>query len=265
MSRRQPAAGTPAYEPKGCPNGAASRRCTPLLPRLFTPDLRTGRESAGAWWQDCERLPYLSPGIPYGPRGRGTLRALLLPPLLPSGTAQGAGARGAGARRAGARGAGARETRQPAARDNPDTFGVLLGKFLPTKFRDFLHQLRAKSAEPEEHREAAGTRVGWGGVETRVPSEDHLQFTGLSSSSPFSFSSLSSPPSTLSATVPQGCIRALPRFVSQLLVPPRPVVSGDTFLVKEALSWLLPKWGSAPISCDLFVFKGPIIALRGQF
>ncbi|XP_042130878.2 uncharacterized protein C9orf50 homolog isoform X9 [Peromyscus maniculatus bairdii] len=151
MSRRQPAAGTPAYEPKGCPNGAASRRCTPLLPRLFTPDLRTGRESAGAWWQDCERLPYLSPGIPYGPRGRGTLRALLLPPLLPSGTAQGAGARGAGARRAGARGAGARETRQPAARDNPDTFGVLLGKFLPTKFRDFLHQLRAKSAEPEEH------------------------------------------------------------------------------------------------------------------
>nr|XP_042130870.1 uncharacterized protein C9orf50 homolog isoform X1 [Peromyscus maniculatus bairdii] len=141
MSRRQPAAGTPAYEPKGCPNGAASRRCTPLLPRLFTPDLRTGRESAGAWWQDCERLPYLSPGIPYGPRGRGTLRALLLPPLLPSGTAQGAGARGAGAR----------ETRQPAARDNPDTFGVLLGKFLPTKFRDFLHQLRAKSAEPEEH------------------------------------------------------------------------------------------------------------------
>lgn len=170
MSRRQPAAGTPAYEPKGCPNGAASRRCTPLLPRLFTPDLRTGRKSAGTWWQDCERLPYLSPGIPYGPRGRGTLRALLLPPLLPSGTAQGAGARGAGARRAGARGAGARETRQPAARDNPDTFGVLLGKFLPTKFRDFLHQLRAKSAEPEEHREAAGTRVGWGGVGWRLGS-----------------------------------------------------------------------------------------------
>ncbi|XP_059115978.1 uncharacterized protein C9orf50 homolog isoform X9 [Peromyscus eremicus] len=151
MSRRQPAAETPAYEPKGCPNGAAPRRRTPLLPRLFTPDLRTGRQSAGMWWQDCERLPYLSPGIPYGPRGRGTLRALLLPPLLPSGTAQGAGARGAGARGAGARGAGARETRQPAARDNPDTFGVLLGKFLPTKFRDFLHQLRAKSAEPEAH------------------------------------------------------------------------------------------------------------------
>ncbi|XP_052579514.1 uncharacterized protein C9orf50 homolog [Peromyscus californicus insignis] len=136
MSRRQPAAETPAYEPRGCPNGASPRRRTPLLPRLFMPDLRTGRESAGMWWQDCERLPYLSPGIPYGPRGRGTLRALLLPPLLRSGTAQGAGARG---------------TRQPATRDNPDTFGGLLGKFLPTKFRDFLHQLRAKSAEPEAH------------------------------------------------------------------------------------------------------------------
>ncbi|XP_036041222.1 uncharacterized protein C9orf50 homolog isoform X2 [Onychomys torridus] len=146
MSRRQPAAGTRAKEPKGCPNGAAPRRCTPLLSRLFTPDLRTGRESAGAWWQDCERLPYLSPGIPYGPRGRGNLRALLLPPLLPSGTAQGPGARGVGGR-----GAGARGTPQPAARDNPDTFSVLLGKFLPTKFRHFLHQLRTKCAEPEAH------------------------------------------------------------------------------------------------------------------
>ncbi|CAO2598126.1 Uncharacterized protein C9orf50 [Lemmus lemmus] len=114
MFWRQPAAGTPAYEPKRCPDGAAPRRSTPLLPRL----------------------PYLSPGVPYGPRGRGTLRALLLPPLLPFSMARGAGTRG---------------TRQPVARDDPGAVSALLGEFLPNKFRDFLHQLRAKCAEPEAH------------------------------------------------------------------------------------------------------------------
>ncbi|KAL6042192.1 hypothetical protein STEG23_001892, partial [Scotinomys teguina] len=147
MFRRQAAAGSPAYEPKGCPNGATPRRSSPLLPRLFTLDVCTGREPAGAWWQ-----PYLSPG----PRGRGTTRALLLPPLLPSSMAQKAGARGAGARGArvqgaGTRGAGVRGTRQPAARDDADILGALLGKVLPTKFRYFLHQLRAKCAEPKAH------------------------------------------------------------------------------------------------------------------
>ncbi|KAK7813618.1 hypothetical protein U0070_000668 [Myodes glareolus] len=144
MFWRRPAAGTPAYEPKRCPDGASPRRATPLLPKLPTPDVGTGRGTAGAWWQDRGRLPYLSPGVPYGPRGRGTLRALLLPPLLQSGMARGAGTRG---------------TRQPKARDDPDTVGALLGEFLPTKFRDFLHQLRAKCAQPEAHREAVGTGV----------------------------------------------------------------------------------------------------------
>lgn len=156
MYRRQPAAGTRVYEPKGCPDRAAPRRSTPLLPRLPKLDSRTERGSGGAWWQDSERLPYLSPGVPYGPRGRGTMRALLLPPLLPTSTARGTGARG---------------TRQPAARDDPDTLDTLLGTFLPVKFRDFLHQLRAKCAEPEAHREAAGTGVGWGEVRARVPSQ----------------------------------------------------------------------------------------------
>ncbi|XP_050011376.1 uncharacterized protein C9orf50 homolog [Alexandromys fortis] len=136
MFWRRPAAGTSAYEPKRYSDGATPRRSTPLLPRLPTPDVGTGRGSDGAWWQDCGRLPYLSPGVPYGPRGRGTLRALLLPPLLQSGMARGAGTRG---------------TCQPAARKDPDAVGALLGEFLPTKFRDFLHQLRAKCAEPEEH------------------------------------------------------------------------------------------------------------------
>ncbi|XP_041531151.1 uncharacterized protein C9orf50 homolog [Microtus oregoni] len=140
MFWRRPAAGTPAYEPKRYSEGAAPRRSTPLLPRLPTPDVCTGRGSAGAWWQDSGHLPYLSPGVPYGPRGRGTLRALLLPPLLQSGMA---------------RGAGTRVTSQPAARDDPNAVGALLGEFLPTKFRDFLHQLRAKCAEPEEHLPAA--------------------------------------------------------------------------------------------------------------
>ncbi|KAM7316799.1 hypothetical protein ACRRTK_024530 [Alexandromys fortis] len=147
MFWRRPAAGTSAYEPKRYSDGATPRRSTPLLPRLPTPDVGTGRGSDGAWWQDCGRLPYLSPGVPYGPRGRGTLRALLLPPLLQSGMARGAGTRG---------------TCQPAARKDPDAVGALLGEFLPTKFRDFLHQLRAKCAEPEEHSEAVGTAVGWG-------------------------------------------------------------------------------------------------------
>ncbi|XP_051041087.1 uncharacterized protein C9orf50 homolog [Phodopus roborovskii] len=136
MYRRQAAAGTPVYEPKGCPDRAAPRCSAPLFPQLPTPDSRTERGSAGAWWQDRERLPYLSPGVPYGPRGRGTMRALLLPPLLPSSTARRAGVRGA---------------RQPAARENPDSLSTLLGQFLPIKFRDFLHQLRAKCTESEEH------------------------------------------------------------------------------------------------------------------
>lgn len=172
MFWRRPAAGTPAYAPKRYSDGAAPRRSTPLLPRLPTPDVGTGRGSDGAWWQDCGRLPYLSPGVPYGPRGRGTLRALLLPPLLQSSMARGAGTRG---------------TWQPAARKDPDAVGALLGEFLPTKFRDFLHQLRAKCVEPEEHREAVGTAVGWGREGARVPSEDRPQLTGLSSSSPSSF------------------------------------------------------------------------------
>lgn len=216
MFWRRPAAGTPAYEPKRCPDGASPSRATPLLPKLPTPDVGTGRGAAGTWWQDHGRLPYLSPGVPYGPRGRGTLRALLLPPLLQSGMVRGAGTRG---------------TRQPAARDDPDAVGALLGEFLPTKFRDFLHQLRAKCAEPEAHREAVGTG-GWGREGARVPSEDCPQLTGLSSSSPSSFLPPTLPPpsprSTLNATVPQGCIRALPRFPSfQQLIPPRPVVSGE--------------------------------------
>ncbi|XP_007652075.1 uncharacterized protein C9orf50 homolog isoform X2 [Cricetulus griseus] len=129
MYRRQPAAGTPVYVPKGWTDRAASRRSTPLLPRLFTSDSRT-RGSAGAWWQNSDRLPYLSPGVPYGPRSRGTLRTLVLPPL-PYSTARGAGARG---------------TRQPAV-----SVGTLLGQFLPTKFRDFLHHLRTKYTEPQAH------------------------------------------------------------------------------------------------------------------
>lgn len=217
MFWRRPAAGTPAYEPKRCPDGASPSRATPLLPKLPTPDVGTGRGAAGTWWQDRGRLPYLSPGVPYGPRGRGTLRALLLPPLLQSGMVRGAGTRG---------------TRQPAARDDPDAVGALLGEFLPTKFRDFLHQLRAKCAEPEAHREAVGTGVGGvgkglGSPVRTVPSSPGfpplplLLFFLLLSRPP-------SPRSTLNATVPQGCIRALPRFPSfQQLIPPRSVVSGE--------------------------------------
>ncbi|XP_051022469.1 uncharacterized protein C9orf50 homolog isoform X6 [Acomys russatus] len=135
MFRRQLAAGTPR-----CPEGAAPRRSAPLLlPSLPTPDVRAGRGAVGSWWQDREsqRLPCLSPGtLRVAPRSRGSLHKLLLPPLLPT----------SAARRAGT------ETILPsAARDNSDALDALLRELLPSKFRDFLHNLRAKSAEPEAH------------------------------------------------------------------------------------------------------------------
>lgn len=172
MFRRQPTERTPAYKPKGYPDGSTLHRPVQQLPVLLpTFDGRAGRGADGAWWRDgkSQHLSYQSPESPYASRGRGILRALLLPPLLPSSSTREAGARG---------------NRQPADRDNPEALGTLLGELLPNKFRHFLHQLRAKIAEPEADREAAG----WGGVRSLgVPSENRLHLTGLSS--PFSFPS----------------------------------------------------------------------------
>lgn len=207
MFRRQPTERTPASKPKGYPDGSTPRRPVQRL-RLLLPtfDGRAGRGADGAWWRDgkSQRLSCLFPESPDVSRGRGTLRALLLPPLLPSSSTRKARARG---------------NQQPADRDNPDALGTLLGELLPNKFRHFLHQLRAKCAEPEADREAAG--VGWGaeslGSQARTRS--------ISMVSPPAFPFLP-PPSTLSATVPQQTIRALPRAlpsfsVFQQLFPPR--------------------------------------------
>lgn len=144
MYRRQLAAETPR-----CPQGAAPRRCAPLLlPLLPTPDVRAGRGAVDRWWQDSEsqRPPCVSPGtLREAPRSRGTLRTLLLPPLVPTSAA---------------RGVGTQANLPSAARDDPDALHTLLGELLPSKFRDFLHQLQAKCAEPEAHREPAGVGVG---------------------------------------------------------------------------------------------------------
>ncbi|XP_052037045.1 uncharacterized protein C9orf50 homolog [Apodemus sylvaticus] len=140
MFRRQATEGTPAYKPKGYPDGATPRRPVQRLPMLLpTLDTRSGRGADGAWWRDRKspRLPCLSPEPSHTPRNRGTARALLLPPLLPSSSAREAGTRGN------------RGNRQPADRDNPDALGTLLGELLPNKFRHFLHQLRAKSTDLE--------------------------------------------------------------------------------------------------------------------
>lgn len=137
MFRRQPTERTPASKPKGYPDGSTPRRPVQRL-RLLLPtfDGRAGRGADGAWWRDgkSQRLSCLFPESPDVSRGRGTLRALLLPPLLPSSSTRKARARG---------------NQQPADRDNPDALGTLLGELLPNKFRHFLHQLRAKCAEPE--------------------------------------------------------------------------------------------------------------------
>lgn len=218
MFWRKPMEGTPAYKPKGYPDGATPLLPIQRLPLLLLPmlDGRAGRGKDGTWWPDnkSQRLPCLSPESPYAPRDRGTVRALLLPPLLPSSSAREAGARG---------------NRQPKDHDNRDTLGSLLRELLPHKFSRFLNKLRAKSVDPEADREAAGGGGGSGGVRSRVPNR------GLSPSHRalllpllFSFLLFLSPPSTLSATVPQEYIRSLPSFsVFQLLIPPGPVVSRE--------------------------------------
>ncbi|GAB1286196.1 hypothetical protein APTSU1_000142600 [Apodemus speciosus] len=140
MFRRQPTEGPPAHKPKGYPDGATPRRPVQRLPMLLpTLDTRSGRGADSAWWRDRKspRLPSLSPESSFTPRNRGTARALLLPPLLPSSSAREAGTRGN------------KGNRQPADRDNTDSLGTLLGELLPNKFRHFLHQLRAKSADLE--------------------------------------------------------------------------------------------------------------------
>lgn len=144
MFRPQPMEGTPAYKPKGYPDGSTPRRPIQRLPMLLpTLDSRAGRGADSAWWRDrkSQRQPCGSPESPYAPRSRGAARALLLPPLLPSSSAREAGTRG---------------NRQPTDRDNHDALSALLGELLPTKFRQFLHQLRAKSTNSEADREAAG-------------------------------------------------------------------------------------------------------------
>ncbi|XP_076784566.1 uncharacterized protein C9orf50 homolog isoform X2 [Arvicanthis niloticus] len=137
MFRPQPMEGTPAYKPKGYPDGSTPRRPIQRLPMLLpTLDSWAGRGADSAWWRDrkSQRQPCGSPESPYAPRSRGAARALLLPPLLPSSSAREAGTRG---------------NRQPTDRDNPDALSALLGELLPTKFRQFLHQLRAKSTNSE--------------------------------------------------------------------------------------------------------------------
>ncbi|XP_021011339.1 uncharacterized protein C9orf50 homolog isoform X2 [Mus caroli] len=137
MFRRQSMEGTPAYKPKGYPDGTTQRRPVQGLPMLL-PLLegRAGRDVDGARRRDrkSQRLPCGSPESPNARRDRGTARALLLPPLQPSSSARETGTRG---------------NRQPAARDNPDSLGTLLGKLLPNKFRHFLHHLSSTSTDPE--------------------------------------------------------------------------------------------------------------------
>lgn len=170
MFRSQPKEGTPAYKSKGYPDRSNPRCPIQRLPVLLpTLDSRAGPGADSSWWRDhkSQRLPCGSPESPHAPRSRGTARALLLPPLLPSSSAREAGTRG---------------NRQPTDRDNPDALGTLLGELLPNKFRHFLHQLCAKSTDSEADREAAA--VGGGVRSLGFPGEDRLHLTGLSSSRP---------------------------------------------------------------------------------
>ncbi|XP_004392690.1 PREDICTED: uncharacterized protein C9orf50 homolog [Odobenus rosmarus divergens] len=170
MPRRPPNPGTQQVAPKGLPGDGARGRRDPLLPRLPLPQLRgspgglRASEGGGAWWPGGSSHPELglgvrspSPRLPALPtlaqpaaQNRTRLRSPLLPPLLLAGAPRELAPRrtGPGEREDSCRGAA--------------TLRALLGKFLPSKCRELLHQLGAERAEPRPPSEAPPR--GRGGV-----------------------------------------------------------------------------------------------------
>ncbi|XP_021547238.1 uncharacterized protein C9orf50 homolog [Neomonachus schauinslandi] len=151
MPRSPPNPGTQQVAPKGLPGDGARRRRDPRLPRLPLPQLRgspgglRASEGGGAWWPGGSSHPELglgvrspSPRLPALPtlaqraaQNRTRLRSLLLLAGAPRELAP--GRPGPGEREDPCRGAA--------------TLPALLGGFLPSRFRELLHQLGAERAE----------------------------------------------------------------------------------------------------------------------
>ncbi|XP_055126722.1 uncharacterized protein C9orf50 homolog isoform X1 [Symphalangus syndactylus] len=166
MFRRRPRPGAQEMAPKRLPGDGDFRRSSdPRLPKMTPPALRAalgarGSESSripeggAAWWPEGDaepgvgvgllppRLPALLTETRRAVRKRGLLRSLLLPLLLSAGASRESAPRQPGP--------GEREhPRRGVAREDPDFLGAFLGELLPSRFREFLHQLQKCAEEPE--------------------------------------------------------------------------------------------------------------------
>ncbi|XP_010855259.1 PREDICTED: uncharacterized protein C9orf50 homolog [Bison bison bison] len=168
MPRRRPSFWAQQVAPEGLPGGGDRRRRDPLLPRLLRPELRAASdagvfgvsrasESGAERWQapQCEslhsgpglgfrrsrsRLPVLPTVAQRPARSRTGLRSLLLPPLLLAGEPPESAP---ACPELGQR----KDPRRGSAKETSDSLGSLLGEVLPGRFRQFLRQFRADSAE----------------------------------------------------------------------------------------------------------------------
>ncbi|XP_063506023.1 uncharacterized protein C9orf50 homolog isoform X6 [Pongo pygmaeus] len=162
MFRRRPRPGVQEVAPKGLPGDGDFRRSSdPRLPKLTPPALRAAlgaRGSGGsripwggaAWWPEGDAEPGVGVG-PFPPRLPALLTATrravrkrgLLRSLLSAGASRESAPRQPGP--------GERERpRRGVAREDPDFLGAFLGELLPSRFREFLHQLQEKCAEEPE-------------------------------------------------------------------------------------------------------------------
>ncbi|EAW87892.1 chromosome 9 open reading frame 50, isoform CRA_b, partial [Homo sapiens] len=179
--------------PKGLPGDGDFRRSSdPRLPKLTPPALRAALGARGsgdwripgggaAWWPEGDakpgvgvgrlppRLPALLTATRRAVRKRGLLRSLLPPPLLSAGASRESAPRQPGP--------GERERpRRRVAREDPDFLGAFLGELLPSRFREFLHQLQEKGQS--SHLQDSLTKISLQQTPILGPLKgDHSQFT----------------------------------------------------------------------------------------
>ncbi|XP_035115997.1 uncharacterized protein C9orf50 homolog isoform X12 [Callithrix jacchus] len=165
MFRRRPRPGAQEVAPKEPPGDGDFRRSHPRLPKLTPPPLRAAQGARGsggsriprggaAWWPEGDAEPGVGvgsppprlPALPTATRRaagkRGLLQSLLLPPLLSD----------SASRTSAPRQPGPGERERPwrgVAREDPSFLGAFLGELLPSRFREFLHQLREKCTDEE--------------------------------------------------------------------------------------------------------------------
>ncbi|KAF7486361.1 Hypothetical predicted protein [Marmota monax] len=173
MFRRHPVRRAQQVAPKRCPSAGEWPR-PQVLPKLPSLERRAGygagraevsqaSRASSSWWQgwDSEpgpgagspqlRLPTLHTVTSRAAQDRAALRSLLLPPLRRTDRSWGS------AWRLPEPGQG-QDPQRSAAEE--DSLGALLEEFLPSRFSEFLHQLRQECAEQPEPQSEAGARAG---------------------------------------------------------------------------------------------------------